>query len=58
MELIHGRVGAHLDALVPDRPKRLRAMEEHAAKIDFPIIGPAAGQFCASTARLNLSHGP
>ena len=52
MDLIDPRVGAHLDALVPARHKRLRAMEEHAAKTDFPIIGPAAGHFCYMIARM------
>ena len=52
MDLIHPRVGAHLDALVPARHKRMRAMEEHAAKTDFPIIGPAAGHFCYLIARM------
>src|SRR5688572_32146265 len=52
MELIDGRVGAHLDSLVPDRSKRMRAMEERAAKENFPIIGPAAGHFCYLVARM------
>lgn len=52
MELIDSRVGGYLDGLVPERSKRLRAMEEHAAKTNFPIIGPAAGHFCYLIARL------
>lgn len=52
MDLIDPRVAAHLDALVPDRPKRLRRMEEEAARSGFPIIGPAAGQFCYLVARM------
>ena len=52
MDLIDPRVAAHLDALVPDRPKRLRAMEDDAARTGFPIIGPAAGHFCYLLARL------
>jgi len=52
MNLIDPRVSAHLDALVPKRHKRLAAMEAHAAKSDFPIVGPAAGQFCYLIARM------
>ena len=52
MDLIDPRVAAHLDALVPDRPKRLRRMEEEAAQSGFPIIGPAAGHFCYLIARM------
>ncbi len=52
MTLIDPRVSTHLDALVPKRHKRLAAMEAHAAKTDFPIIGPAAGQFCYLIARM------
>ena len=52
MDLIDPRVAAHLDAFVPDRPKRMRTMEEEAAKSGFPIIGPAAGHFCYLIARL------
>ena len=42
----------YLDALVPERPAELRAMEELASRTDFPIIGPAAGHFCYLMARL------
>src|SRR5688500_12505992 len=52
MNLIDPRVAEHLDALVPERHKRLRAMEEEAARTGFPIIGPAAGHFCYLVARL------
>lgn len=52
MELIDPRVAAHLEAFVPDRPKRMRTMEEEAAKTGFPIIGPAAGHFCYLIARM------
>jgi caffeoyl-CoA O-methyltransferase len=41
----------YLDSLVPARPAELVAMEAEAARIDFPIIGPAAGQFCYVMAR-------
>lgn len=52
MNLIDPRVAEHLDALVPERHKRLRAMEEEAAQSGFPIIGPAAGHFCYLVARM------
>ena len=52
MSLIDPRVAAHLDALVPKRPKRMRTMEEDATRSDFPIIGPAAGHFCYLIARM------
>jgi caffeoyl-CoA O-methyltransferase len=46
------QVAAYLDALVPARPAELTAMEAAAAESGFPIIGPAAGQFCYLVARL------
>ena len=52
MNLLDPRVSAHLDGLVPARPKRLVAMERHAIETDFPIIGPAAGHFCYLIARM------
>jgi caffeoyl-CoA O-methyltransferase len=45
------RVAAYLEALVPDRPPVMAAMERRAARTGFPIIGPAAGQFCYLAAR-------
>ena len=45
-------VSSYLDSLVPPRPDELRAMERHAAEVDFPIIGPAAGQLCYLVARM------
>jgi len=52
IELAPAEVRAYLDSLVPDRPAELRGMEEEAARRSFPIIGPAAGQFCYLAARL------
>jgi len=43
---------AYLDRLVPPRNPELQAMEAVAARSKFPIIGPAAGQFCYLAARL------
>ena len=42
----------YLDGLVPERAAELREMEADAARTGFPIIGPAAGQFCYLMARL------
>jgi caffeoyl-CoA O-methyltransferase len=42
----------YLDQLVPARPGELARMEADAAAGSFPIIGPAAGQFCYLIARL------
>jgi caffeoyl-CoA O-methyltransferase len=46
MELLDPRVSAYLESLVPTRPAELGRMEEIARRTAFPIIGPAAGQFC------------
>lgn len=45
-------VQAYLDRLVPPRPDELRKMEEYAAEVGFPIIGPASGQVCYQIARM------
>ena len=45
-------ISAYLDSLVPSRPPEMQAMEAIAAKSNFPIIGPAAGQFCYLMTRL------
>ncbi len=42
----------YLDALVPQRPPEMQAMEAEAERTDFPIIGPASGYFCYLLARL------
>jgi len=46
------RMAPYLDGLVPARHAELQAMEEVAARSNFPIIGPAAGYFCYLMARL------
>jgi caffeoyl-CoA O-methyltransferase len=43
---------AYVDRLVPPRPAELAEMEAYAAEQGFPIIGPAAGQFCYLVARM------
>lgn len=45
-------IADYLNQLVPARPEGLAAMEERAARDDFPIVGPAAGQFAYVVARL------
>lgn len=52
MNLVDPAVMAHLEQLASDRPEELRAMEIAAKRTGFPIIGPAAGQFCHLVARL------
>jgi predicted O-methyltransferase YrrM len=42
----------YLNGLVPERPAELRAMEAYGEETGFPIVGPAAGQFCYLIARL------
>lgn len=51
MDLLDPRVARHLDDFVPPRPPELARMEESARRSGFPIIGPAAGQFCYLVAR-------
>src|SRR5262245_36875593 len=50
--LIASDVASYLDSLVPSRHPELVRMEKAAAKTDFPIIGPAAGQLCYLVTRL------
>jgi predicted O-methyltransferase YrrM len=45
-------ISSYLDRLVPSRPAEMQAMEAEATKTNFPIIGPAAGQFCYLMTRL------
>jgi predicted O-methyltransferase YrrM len=48
----YDKVQDYLAALVPPREPELQKMEEHAAKHDFPIIGPACGYYCYQLARM------
>jgi len=50
-DLISPGIEAYLEELVPARPPELARMEEYARESAFPIIGPAAGQFCYLVAR-------
>ena len=43
---------AYLDGLVPARVAEMQAMESYAHQTNFPIVGPASGQFCYLIARL------
>ena len=52
VEPVTPEIAAYLDAQVPSRHPELAAMEAEAARTDFPIVGPAAGQFCYVIARL------
>jgi caffeoyl-CoA O-methyltransferase len=42
----------YLGSLVPPRDPEMQAMEQYAARTNFPIIGPAAGYACYQIARL------
>lgn len=45
-------VQEYLAGLVPPRPAELQQMETVAQQNDFPIIGPACGQYCYQLARM------
>ncbi len=51
-ELLDPQLREYLNTLVPPRPPEMQAMEAYAREHRFPIIGPAAGQFCYLLARL------
>jgi caffeoyl-CoA O-methyltransferase len=51
-ELTSERILEYLETLIPPRPAELAAMEERARETGFPIIGPAAGQFCYEICRM------
>ncbi len=42
----------YLDDLVPSRSSEMKAMEDNAEKISFPIVGPASGYLCYLVARM------
>ena len=52
LEPVHPDITKYLDSLVPPRAPELAAMEAEAGRTGFPIIGPAAGQFCYLVARM------
>lgn len=43
---------SYLDSLVQPRPDEMKRMEEYARATNFPIVGPASGQYCYLIARL------
>jgi predicted O-methyltransferase YrrM len=51
-ELLAAALSRYLEELVPPRPAELAAMEASAREARFPIVGPAAGQFCYLVARM------
>jgi predicted O-methyltransferase YrrM len=52
LEPVDPEIRRYLDSLVPLRAPELAAMEAEAERTKFPIIGPAAGHFCYTVARL------
>jgi caffeoyl-CoA O-methyltransferase len=55
-ELFSKDVVDYLEGLVPVRSAGLAAMEAYGREHNFPIIGPAAGQFCYTLARLTQAR--
>ena len=53
MELIAPEVNEYLKKLIPPRNTILEEMETYASEVKFPIIGPVAGQFCYTIARMS-----
>lgn len=51
-DAIPDEINDYLDNLVPPRPAELQAMEAHARRTGFPIIGAASGQLCYLVARM------
>jgi predicted O-methyltransferase YrrM len=52
MDILAPEISSYLNALVPERPSTMQAMEQRATETRFPIIGPAAGQLCYLLARM------
>jgi caffeoyl-CoA O-methyltransferase len=55
-ELTYPIIQDYLTSLVPPREPEMQAMEAHADKIGFPIIGPVAGSICYQISRLIRAH--
>lgn len=53
MKPIAEQLDNYLKELAPSRPAELEKMEAYAEEHGFPIIGPAAGNFCYLTARMS-----
>lgn len=50
-DLLSPELRDYLDSLVPTRHPEMQAMEAYAKEHEFPIVGPASGQFCYVLAR-------
>lgn len=48
----HSQLEAYLNSLVPERHAEMQRMEQYAHQVNFPIVGPASGQFCYLIARM------
>lgn len=42
--VMHQKIHKYLEQIIPERPPALREMEQYAAEIDFPIVGPLVGR--------------
>ena len=51
-EFAYADLKPYLDSLVPERHPELLKMEAYAKENDFPIVGPASGQFCYMIAKM------
>src|SRR5258706_2363511 len=51
-DLDYDVIQPYLSSIIPPRPAEMQAMEAYAEKMDFPIIGPAAGYACYQAARM------
>ncbi|HJS28534.1 MAG TPA: O-methyltransferase [Anaerolineales bacterium] len=52
MSLFDPGLSAYLEGLISERPLEMEAMEKRAKETSFPIIGPVAGFFCYTIARM------
>ncbi len=50
------QINDYLEHLLPERPDEMKAMEDHARQINFPIIGPVCGHLCYQIARMVGAH--
>lgn len=51
-DYLTGEANDYLHSLLPERPAEMLAMEDHARRVGFPIIGPLAGHHCYQIARM------
>ena len=50
------QINDYLEQLVPERPDEMKAMEDYARQVNFPIIGPVCGHLCYQLARMVGAH--